>query len=126
MGYKDPIRRRRQKANAQARYRRSQKGQETKKRYKTSKAGRASKVRYVKKWRDRNKIKHKAHLMVLYAVRMGRLTRKPCEICKDINVHAHHDDYFKPLDVRWLCQKHHNEIHCFPRYKEVVGRQVGL
>jgi hypothetical protein len=35
----------------------------------------------------------------------------PCEVCKETNVDAHHDDYNKPLDVRWLCKKHHREHH---------------
>lgn len=24
---------------------------------------------------------------------------------------AHHEDYARPLDVRWLCFKHHRETH---------------
>jgi len=24
---------------------------------------------------------------------------------------AHHDDYSRPLDVRWLCKRHHEEAH---------------
>lgn len=46
------------------------------------------------------------------AINRGDLVRKPCEICKTIeSVEAHHDDYAKPLDVRWLCKKHHAEHH---------------
>lgn len=45
---------------------------------------------------------------VRYALRTGRLHWKPCEVCgSDYWVDAHHDDYAKPLDVVWLCRKHH-------------------
>jgi hypothetical protein len=27
------------------------------------------------------------------------------------HVHGHHDDYQKPLVVRWLCRRHHGEVH---------------
>lgn len=36
-----------------------------------------------------------------------------CEVgyrCKG-SIHAHHDDYAKPLEVRLLCRRHHNEWH---------------
>lgn len=55
--------------------------------------------------------KKRAHDLVSNAIRDGKLIRKPCEACGDTNVHAHHDDYGKPLEVRWLCQKHHLEVH---------------
>lgn len=45
------------------------------------------------------------------AIRDGRLIRKPCEVCGAEKVEAHHDDYNKPLEVRWLCRKHHLEHH---------------
>lgn len=53
------------------------------------------------------------------AIAKGVLIPEPCEICgvfgKDENgkrrVNAHHDDYNKPLKVRWLCTKHHLEWH---------------
>lgn len=35
---------------------------------------------------------------------------QPCEICGDIG-EQHHTDYSKPLDIQWLCRKHHLEIH---------------
>jgi DNA-binding PadR family transcriptional regulator len=62
-------------------------------------------------WRKRNPIKKAASTAVNNAVRDGRLTRQPCEICGKDKAHAHHDDYSKPLDVRWLCTKHHAEWH---------------
>jgi len=44
------------------------------------------------------------------AIRSGILQRKPCEICgTTIRIHAHHDDYSKPLNVRWLCFRCHFE-----------------
>lgn len=52
-----------------------------------------------------------ARQMLLNAVRAGILIRKPCEICQSKNSHGHHEDYFKPLEVVWLCSKHHGERH---------------
>ena len=44
-------------------------------------------------------------------VRRGKLKKLPCEICGEQKVHAHHDDYRRPYDIRWLCKYHHNEYH---------------
>ena len=55
--------------------------------------------------------RYSARHAVLSAVRDGRLKKLPCEVCGDPKVHGHHDDYSKPLDVRWLCATHHAEHH---------------
>lgn len=48
---------------------------------------------------------------VYRAITNGQLTREPCEVCGDHNSQAHHKDYRKPLEVIWLCAKHHKERH---------------
>lgn len=56
--------------------------------------------------------KARAKRMVAYHVRAGNLSRKPCEVCRTTeHIHAHHDDYDKPLEVRWLCAAHHHQWH---------------
>lgn len=55
--------------------------------------------------------RHKARWMVNRAVAAGTLKRQSCEICGIAKTQAHHDDYFRPLKVRWLCAAHHAAIH---------------
>lgn len=62
-------------------------------------------------YRETNPQKHGAHVAVYQAIKSGRLIRKPCESCGDPHSEAHHDDYSKPLDVRWLCLPCHRTHH---------------
>lgn len=73
--------------------------------------GRVAARRARRRYFERNPEKRRAHIMTGNAIRSGRLKRQPCEVCGDTRVHAHHDDYAKPLDVRWLCPRHHAEHH---------------
>lgn len=71
-----------------------------------------------------------AQNMAEYAIRIGALIpRDRCEECGSAGtfddgrraIQAHHDDYNKPLDVRWLCQKCHHEWH---RHHQAVRKEV--
>jgi hypothetical protein len=37
--------------------------------------------------------------------------KSPCEVCGNQKAEAHHDDYSKLLEVRWLCDEHHKQHH---------------
>lgn len=63
------------------------------------------------KWRRRNPRQYLAHLYVANAKRAGLLSPQPCEVCGAEKAEAHHDDYARPGDVRWLCTKHHKAHH---------------
>lgn len=62
-----------------------------------------------------------ANIAVNNAVRSGRLLRQPCEKC-GAKAQAHHDDYMKPLEVRWLCPRHHGEHHRQQRDAAIVAQ----
>lgn len=64
--------------------------------------------RLYKKTRD--PIKVKARYLVDLARKSNTLVKLPCSICGGTNhIEAHHEDYSKPLEVIWLCPKHHRE-----------------
>ena len=66
---------------------------------------------YQHEYRKRFPEKEKAKTAVNNAVRDGRLIKQPCEVCGAEYVHGHHNDYQKPLDVKWLCPIHHKQAH---------------
>ena len=48
------------------------------------------------------------------ALRRGEISRYGCEFFALGDCHGriemHHDDYAKPLEVRWLCARHHKQL----------------
>ena len=61
----------------------------------------------------------RAKNIAMKAIAKGTLIPKPCENCGFVGktkdgrnlVHAHHDDYSKPLAVHWLCKRCHHAEH---------------
>ena len=68
---------------------------------------------HTKRYRMLNRAKYVAHNAVNNAIRDGRLIKPAeCSKCGDITkIHGHHDDYRKPLEVRWLCAVCHSAWH---------------
>lgn len=56
-----------------------------------------------------------AHSALRSALRKGLITRHPCEVCGEPQTDGHHDDYDRPLKVRWLCRLHHKRVHANAR-----------
>ena len=52
-----------------------------------------------------------ARLAVRRALQTGELIKAPCVICGDLKVGGHHEDYKRPLDVTWLCEPCHDNLH---------------
>lgn len=82
--------------------------------YAQTKKGKAAHLRANDSYRKRNPGKTKARRKVQYELSKGRLKKQPCEQCGSLKAEAHHDDYSKPLDIRWLCSKCHSELHKKP------------
>lgn len=71
---------------------------------------------YMREWRKTHKLtglsrvkdlaRHKAGIYL----RRGKIALGVCEVC-DKPAQMHHDDYSRPLQVRWLCLEHHRELH---------------
>jgi len=56
------------------------------------------------------------------AIRQGKITRQPCEVCGESEAQGHHTDYSKPYDVKWLCAQHHREEHLFEPWQNELRR----
>lgn len=67
---------------------------------------------YLAGYRKRYPKKYSAHQSVAWAVKSGRLVNPGiCGCGSTFHVEAHHDDYDKPLEVRWLCSLCHKRWH---------------
>jgi hypothetical protein len=100
-------------AQRSKRYRSTANGEARRRAYRASDLGRDSDRRYARskyasaEGRKKVLARHK----VMYAIKTGKLTRKPCEVCGSSLAEAHHENYDRPLEVRFLCRSHHAQHH---------------
>jgi hypothetical protein len=63
---------------------------------------------HVKRWKVKNREKIRCYKRYHYALETGGIVRGPCAVCGiEEGVEGHHEDYSKPLEVKWLCPVHH-------------------
>lgn len=59
--------------------------------------------------------RHRAKKLVRQALATGELTKGKCEVhddgCTGGRIEGHHEDYSKPLEVRWMCASSHKQLH---------------
>ena len=87
---------------------------EAREEYSKTDKGRECAIKARIRYRKDNPIKYKAQTAVGNAVRDGILIKPMiCECCfiDSDRLHGHHDDYSKPLEVRWLCPRCHSKWH---------------
>lgn len=76
------------------------------------------------KWRHSHPEAYRAQNAVNNAIRDHKIVRGPCAICGGTeNVHGHHKDYAKPLDVIWMCARCHHRMHS--TFPELGGHYEG-
>lgn len=94
---------------AEERARRGENYRAMRRRYRASDSGRNA----YRAYRERHPTKAHAQNVLQHAVADGKLARPDtCSNCGDGGIiDAHHDDYSKPLEVRWLCRWCHQAWH---------------
>ena len=81
--------------------------------YMQTEAGKQAKKRAMSAYNKRYPMRYAAHVITSNAIRDGKLVpASNCSVCNSTeNIEGHHDDYTKPLEVRWLCAKCHKLWH---------------
>jgi len=69
---------------------------------------------------EKIKAKNKAHS----AFRKGLILKQDCSVCGCAKSEMHHPDYSKPLDIIWLCPKHHKRLHAEIKLKMASKRAI--
>jgi len=81
--------------------------------YQKTEAGKQAHKRAMDAYHKRYPMKYASHVITGNAIRDGKLIQaSECSVCKSTEkIEGHHDDYTKPLEVRWLCESCHKEWH---------------
>lgn len=99
--------------------------------YENSEKGKLRKIKYARSEKGllyeinrRKTIQYQARREFYNALRRGDIIRP--EICPDCgrktHVHAHHEDYTKPLDIMWFCRQCHDNFHNLKKRRQYTQK----
>ena len=86
---------------------------EARKKYSQTEKGKLVHRKATQNYRYANPLRRAAHQIISNALIRKKLIKpNNCSVCNSTEkIEGHHDDYTKPLCVRWLCEKCHKEWH---------------
>jgi len=86
---------------------------QARKEYISSEIGKSVRKKAAENYKKKFPLKYAAHVVISNAIRDGKIVKQTiCSECgSDKNIEGHHDDYTKPLSIRWLCEPCHKMWH---------------
>lgn len=86
---------------------------EARRQYAQTEAGKKAHHKAMQNYNKKYPLAYAAKIITGNALRDGRLIKgECCEACQaTTKIEGHHDDYTKPLNVRWLCEACHKAWH---------------
>jgi hypothetical protein len=79
--------------------------------YQATDNGKLAYMKALRKYRAKYPNRYKARYTLEHALSAGKISKTACFECGCNKVEAHHVHYDLPLDVVWLCKKHHMQTH---------------
>ncbi len=74
-------------------------------------------AKYMREWRKTHplskeqKLKNKCRSYSGVYLKRGKIKKENYAVCGSEKSQIHHEDYSNPLNIIWLCRKHHLEHH---------------
>jgi len=86
---------------------------QARKEYSETEQGKKAIAKSQSSYRKKYPLKYAAHVIVSNAIRDKKIVKQSiCSECgSEKKIEGHHDDYTKPLSVRWLCEPCHKQWH---------------
>ena len=83
------------------------------KEYSKTKQGKIARKKAALNYKNNHPFRYVAHQLISNAIKNGKLIKQNyCSECNStLKIEAHHDDYTKPMDIRWLCELCHIRWH---------------
>ena len=103
--------------SARQEYSKTEKGKQSadraRKKYVKTEKGKEKMVMSRKEYIRAYPLRRAANIILRNAVRYKKIIKpRQCSVCDKIGkIHGHHDDYYKPLDVKWFCAQCHKDYH---------------